>query len=282
MNLHNILYQNVIGSPYFKSLYEIKTYHQVIDEIYERVSSLEPFFKGTHASTAFCLLYKLWTLKLTVKQVQGLITHTDSPHIRAIGFLYLRYVGKPADLWEWYEPYLDDDEELQVEAGPKPRSMTMGHFLRELLTENKWIGTILPRIPVPIARDIEKKLRERPAYHNGTGYEEEPARGGNDREFSGRNGRDHGHSPHSGTRGGRDVRLDDRDREGYREAPHHSSDRRAYSPRRQDRSSRDDRDYRRRSRSPPRYRSHREPDYRGRDDKYANISYDDDDRYCPN
>lgn len=102
---------------------------------------LEPFFKGTHASTAFCLLYKLWTLKLTVKQVQGLITHTDSPyvgrafarivmpanthfsHIRALGFLYLRYVCKPADLWEWYEPYLDDEEELQVEGGAKPRSM---------------------------------------------------------------------------------------------------------------------------------------------------------------
>ncbi|KNC97504.1 uncharacterized protein SPPG_09470 [Spizellomyces punctatus DAOM BR117] len=168
MNLHNILYQNIISSPYFKSLYEKKTYHEVIDEIYNQVSSLEPFFKGTHASTAFCLLYKLWTLKLTVKQVQGLITHTDSAHIRALGFLYLRYVCKPADLWGWYEPYLDDDEELQVEAGAKPRMMSMGRFLRELLTDNKWIGTMLPRIPVPIARDIEKKLKENPPAHGIT------------------------------------------------------------------------------------------------------------------
>ncbi|KAJ3014016.1 PRP38 pre-mRNA processing factor 38 domain-containing protein B [Thoreauomyces humboldtii] len=157
MNLHNVLYQNILTSAYFKGLYEIKTFHEVVDEIYNR----EPFFGGNHASTAFCLLYKLWTLKLTENQVEELITHTDSPHIRALGFLYLRYAGKPADLWSWFEPYLDDEEDLSVEAGQKPRSITIGRFLNGLLTENKWLGTILPRIPVPIARDIEKKLAER-------------------------------------------------------------------------------------------------------------------------
>lgn len=45
---------------------------------------------GGIVSTAFCLLYKLFTLKLTRKQVMGLITHTDSPYIRALGFMYIR------------------------------------------------------------------------------------------------------------------------------------------------------------------------------------------------
>lgn len=36
MNLHNILYQNIIASPYFKSLYEKKAYNKVIDEIYDQ------------------------------------------------------------------------------------------------------------------------------------------------------------------------------------------------------------------------------------------------------
>lgn len=36
MNLHNILYQNIIASPYFKSLYEKKTYNKVVDEIYNQ------------------------------------------------------------------------------------------------------------------------------------------------------------------------------------------------------------------------------------------------------
>lgn len=45
---------------------------------------------GGIVSTAFCLLYKLFTLKLTRKQVTGLITHCDSPYIRALGFMYIR------------------------------------------------------------------------------------------------------------------------------------------------------------------------------------------------
>ncbi|KAJ3329849.1 hypothetical protein HDU76_007013 [Blyttiomyces sp. JEL0837] len=173
MNLNNLLYQNVIASAYFKSLYEKKTYHEVIDEIYHNVKSLEPFMKGTHASTAFCLLYKLWTLRLTIKQVEGLIDHPDSPHIRAIGFLYLRYVCEPSQLWDWFGDYIDDEEEIQVEGGVKPRVVTIGRVCRELLSEPKWIGTILPRIPVPIARDLEKKLKENPPQTGKSVYQDD-------------------------------------------------------------------------------------------------------------
>jgi pre-mRNA-splicing factor 38B len=118
--------------------------------------------KGTQASTAFCLLYKLFTLRLTIKQVEGLIDNKASPYIRAIGFLYLRYVCEPSELWDWLGYYIDDDQELQVEAGVKPSKMTIGRMCRVLLEEQKWLGTILPRIPVPIARDLVAKLRENP------------------------------------------------------------------------------------------------------------------------
>ncbi|CAF5032097.1 unnamed protein product, partial [Rotaria magnacalcarata] len=45
---------------------------------------------GGIVSTAYCLLYKLYTLKLTRKQVISLTIHTDSPFIRALGFMYIR------------------------------------------------------------------------------------------------------------------------------------------------------------------------------------------------
>ncbi|KAJ3164144.1 PRP38 pre-mRNA processing factor 38 domain-containing protein B [Geranomyces variabilis] len=287
MNLHNILYQNIIASQYFRSLYEIKTYHQVIDEIYNK----EPFFKGNHASTAFCLLYKLWTLRLTVKQVQGLINHTDSPHIRALGFLYLRYVGKPADLWSWYEPYFDDDEEFQVESGPKPRMMTMGRFILDLLTESKWLGTILPRIPVPIAREIEKKLKDRAmgaggaaagpsgsgsgGARGGGGYHDDergPTRNDSARDHGGMRYRDGPSDAVPGSRGGGD-RRDDRAGIGGR-GMYRESDRRDYSSRRAD----DRDDY---------HHDHRHR--RGTDSRHSSSSTheagrrrrDDDDRYPP-
>lgn len=65
---------------------------------------------GGIVSTAYCLLYKLFTLKLTRKQVNGLINHCDSPFIRALGFMYIRYTLPPKDLLEWYESYLEDEE----------------------------------------------------------------------------------------------------------------------------------------------------------------------------
>lgn len=65
---------------------------------------------GGIVSTAFCILYKLYTLKLTRKQVTGLMVHKDSPFIRGLGFMYVRYTQAPDDLFNWYEPYLDDPE----------------------------------------------------------------------------------------------------------------------------------------------------------------------------
>ena len=39
MNLNTLLLTNIQSSPYFKvNLYELKTYHEVIDEIYYKVS----------------------------------------------------------------------------------------------------------------------------------------------------------------------------------------------------------------------------------------------------
>ncbi|CDH51124.1 pre-mrna-splicing factor 38b [Lichtheimia corymbifera JMRC:FSU:9682] len=169
MNMNAILYQNILASPYFKSLYEKKTFHEIVDEIYNEVTNLAPFIKGTTVSTAFCCLFKFWTLRLTVKQLENLIDHRDSPYIRAIGFLYLRYVCAPAELWEWLSYYLEDEEEIELSGGPRPQKSTIGKLCRMLLTEQKFQGTMLPRIPVPIARDLDKKLKE---------YDEEMRNGG--------------------------------------------------------------------------------------------------------
>ena len=45
---------------------------------------------GGIVSSAYCLLFKLGTLKLTRKQVYLLLDHCDSPYIRGLGFMYIR------------------------------------------------------------------------------------------------------------------------------------------------------------------------------------------------
>lgn len=77
------------------------------------------------ASSCYCLLFKLGTLKLSKKQVYLLMDHGDSPYIRAMGFMYVRYMMDPATFWDWFEPYLSDEEEIDVKAGGG-KNMTIG------------------------------------------------------------------------------------------------------------------------------------------------------------
>lgn len=48
MNLNQLILTNILQSPYFKTnLYQLKTYHEVIDEIYYQVKHLEPWERGS-------------------------------------------------------------------------------------------------------------------------------------------------------------------------------------------------------------------------------------------
>ncbi|KAE9596117.1 hypothetical protein Lal_00030579 [Lupinus albus] len=168
--LEKVLCMNILSSDYFKELYELKTYHEVIDEIYNQVDHVEPWMTGNcrGPSTAFCLLYKFFTMKLTVKQMHGLLEHPDSPYIRAVGFLYLRYVADPKTLWNWYEPYVKDDEEFS--PGSNGRMTTMGVYIRDLLLGQYYFDTLFPRIPVPVLRQVVSNLEKfkLPTTHCGT------------------------------------------------------------------------------------------------------------------
>ncbi len=158
-NINNLLYNNILENPYFHALYQLRTYHEVIDEIRRSVKHVEPWQTGTarYPSSAFCLMVKFMLMKLTVKQMNGLLSTDDNSFVRAIGFLYLRYTCSPADLWKWFEPYLEDEEAFQP-ASDKTITMSVGNFCIQLLTEMQYFGTTLPRIPVPIERKIKVLL----------------------------------------------------------------------------------------------------------------------------
>ncbi|XP_068232802.1 pre-mRNA-splicing factor 38B-like isoform X2 [Palaemon carinicauda] len=328
MNLNPLILTNIQSSQYFKvNLYQLKTYHEVIDEIYYNVSHLEPWEKGSRktsgqtgmcggvrgvgaggiVSTAFCILYKLYTLRLSRKQVTGLLNHGDSPYIRGLGFMYIRYTQPPADLWDWFEPYLDDEEDIDVRAGGG-QTTTVGQMVRHMLSKLDWYSTLFPRIPVPIQKDLEKKLADRLAskpqnppvgayaaqgkgdrYGTGGGGEEQTSRV--DREYA---PRDHEHDKDRQKNRDRDYERDrgrekeksydkerDREPERKREKSRERSrdfprERNGDYDRHRDRHRERDRDYdrhrnrdkeRRRSKSRSRERKHRHHGDRHVDDR---------------
>lgn len=123
------------------------------------------------ASSAFCLLHRLGELVPTSSQIKLMLDHGDSPYIRAVAFLYLRYAANPRALWTWFEPYLRDGEELSLSpaspagggggGGEVAKTVTLGLFVRELLVDPFYFETIFPRIPRLVADEIEAKLRAR-------------------------------------------------------------------------------------------------------------------------
>ncbi|XP_035204442.1 pre-mRNA-splicing factor 38B-like [Stegodyphus dumicola] len=172
MNLNPLLISNIQSSLYFKKhLIHIKDYYKAVDEIYYHVKHLEPWEKGSDimnktfkvyrgvggcgiVSTAFCLLYKLHKMKLTHKQVVKLIHHEDSPYIRALGFLYIRYTQPPDRLWGWFKNFIFDDEILHVKSGNR-MPMSIGKIVQNLLFEKDWLNALLPRIPVSTMNTIQ-------------------------------------------------------------------------------------------------------------------------------
>lgn len=87
----------------------------------------------------------------------SMLSHPDSPYIRCIGFLYLRYACEPHTLWRWIEPFINDNEKVFILASHK-KEETIGQYVHDLLTEMDYHGTLLPRLPLNVEREIKVKL----------------------------------------------------------------------------------------------------------------------------
>ncbi|KAG0299689.1 PRP38 pre-mRNA processing factor 38 domain-containing protein B [Dissophora globulifera] len=291
MNLNSIIFQNIVDSPYLRTIGELESFQEIVNEAQRNgksmvhcfiavdkvrnancfaklcftllpfLKSMEPFLKGSTPSTAWVIMYKFWTLPLTVRQLENLIDHPHSVYLRGIGFLYLRFVCKPDQLWDWLGAYLEDDQEIMLQGGVKPIHSTVGKMCYMLLHDQKFLGQILPRIPVLVMRDLEAKLE--PFADAGRAKS-----GQRDHFKKERSDRDRGSGSGRGT---------DRDRDDYNGPSRYSRDRsrsrdrgdrgeRGERGERGDRGGRryDDEDDYRSSRNRDRYRSDRRDDYRRR------------------
>lgn len=108
--------------------------------------------------------------------MQLLLDHPDSPYIRCIGFLYLRYICPPQLIWGWIKPYVMEDNDtfsvLRSGKGGKKDEMTVGQYVRFLFDSScEYYGTRLPRIESGSARALQvqllraSKLEERAQSH---------------------------------------------------------------------------------------------------------------------
>lgn len=86
-NLENVLRQNVTACDYYRNdCAALPNWQAVIDEIYNAVEHVEPWMGGNARgpSTAFCLLHRLFALRMSVEEITATLNHADSPFIRAV------------------------------------------------------------------------------------------------------------------------------------------------------------------------------------------------------
>lgn len=84
--------------------------------------------------------------------------------------MYIRFTQPPADLFDWYEEFLQDDEEIDVKAGGG-QTLTIGQMCRQFMVKLDWFSTLFPRIPVPFQKQIEQKLAD---YDRKNGISAQP------------------------------------------------------------------------------------------------------------
>ena len=64
-NLNPILRENILASEYFKTLAEIQTFEDLVDEVYNKVTYASPFIPNSRSpSSCFCLLYRCFQMRL--------------------------------------------------------------------------------------------------------------------------------------------------------------------------------------------------------------------------
>jgi len=147
INFSPILRTQIEKSLYFKSLLAMTDPLQVLEDIYHHAHHAEVYTKkeDTEPSTLFCCLYRLISMKLPEAELRSLLVRTDSPYLRAVGFLYIRF-SNPKDAWPCFRDYLFDMQEF-FPGVCKLKSQTLGRWIEGLLAYDKYYGTQLPRIP---------------------------------------------------------------------------------------------------------------------------------------
>lgn len=158
-NLNPLILNNILSCQYFKEVVASKGFNEILEEIVNNVTYTDPFAIGVTGvpSTMFCCLYKLMLIKLTENQIKFMLSYCDNVFIRCAGFLYLRYLCDPKNLWDWFSPYLLDEQSFHPTSDTK-LIMTIGEYAERLLKESDYFGTRLPRIPLQTEREIKTKL----------------------------------------------------------------------------------------------------------------------------
>jgi len=157
-NMNDLLRTNIINAQYYNQILALTTYEEICSQIEYYCTHAEPFTLGTIniPSTLFCCLYRLMMMKLNEDQIKNMLD-SENPYVRATAALYIRYIGKPEELWKRLGPYIFDEQLFSPSTNAEEK-ITFGEYIEKLLGDLNYYGTRLPRPPILVEKDLKKKL----------------------------------------------------------------------------------------------------------------------------
>ena len=112
--VEKILRTKVYATQYWKESCFGLTAETLVDRAIE-LSHVGGTYGGTRKPTKFmCLLLKMLQIQPDLEIVVEFVTNEDYKYVRALGALYLRCVGRPADIYRYLEPLYTDYSKLRV------------------------------------------------------------------------------------------------------------------------------------------------------------------------
>ncbi|KAH9261609.1 hypothetical protein BASA81_000265 [Batrachochytrium salamandrivorans] len=162
-NLHPFVVEAMQVTPYFQRCQQLSRFSDLLLELETRVDHVEPFTEHAGsvrvASNAFCLLYRAMEMNLSKRQMHQLLAPSSPARVRAVAALYLRYVAKPEDLWDWLESMLWDFD-TQIAPYNADLEISLGAWTKSLL-DVRYCGTMLPRLPSELEKTWRARLAKR-------------------------------------------------------------------------------------------------------------------------
>lgn len=154
-----LVQSHILGSAHYKESLTLETFDQIVGEMREYGDSVEPYLPNsqTTPSALFCCLFRLVTFGIDATQLLHLIELDDSPRIRAVAILYIRFGLPPDQLWAWLGDYVLDNQELVISTSSQAKT-TIGEFIERLLLEDMYYSIIMPRLPMSVKRQLQNKI----------------------------------------------------------------------------------------------------------------------------
>lgn len=129
MNMEGILARSVVSSSWFKHvvlpLPSLPALHRLICD---DVTSVEAWGRGgggdgRAASEAFMCAFRCALFGPTRKDLTAMINYRDNDYVRAVAFIYIRFVCPPFDLWDWFGPHCDDPTPFKTASAARAPTM---------------------------------------------------------------------------------------------------------------------------------------------------------------